>query len=116
MLYEAVCGFLSIPVGRDIDGLIPDPVVPEIKIDPAAYSMEEALRKVVRQCYDIRLDDQLLRQMLSQPEPDRGVYFQKLRAEYRIRREFFNTTVSLPGSAYDVSRVLQLLGCKVKQE
>ena len=70
--------------------------MPEIKIDVMKLSFEQALREIVKECYDIRLDDQLLRQLAALPETERGKYFQKLRAEYRIRREFFNFTVSLP--------------------
>jgi erythronate-4-phosphate dehydrogenase len=114
--YEAVCRFLSLPVGNDIDGLVPAPAVPEIKIEKTKVSLEEALGEIVRNCYDIRLDDRLLRQMVSIPEAECGRYFQKLRAEYRIRREFFNSTVSLPDNAKEIYNVLHLLGFKVKNQ
>ncbi len=116
MNYEAVCGFLSLPIDRDINSLVPDPALPEIKIDTTKLSNEQALREIVKECYDIRLDDRLLRQLISIPEKDRGKYFQKLRAEYRVRREFFNSAVSLPNKAKEITDVLRLLGFKVKNE
>jgi erythronate-4-phosphate dehydrogenase len=116
MNYEAVCRFLSLPIDRDINSLVPDPALPEIKIDTTKLSNEQALREIVKECYDIRLDDRLLRQLISIPEKDRGKYFQKLRAEYRVRREFFNSTVSLPNKAKEITDVLRLLGFKVKNE
>lgn len=113
MNYEAVCRFLSLPIDRDINALVPDPTVPEIKMDPVKLSIEQALREIVKECYDIRLDDRLLRHLVSVPETERGTYFQKLRAEYRTRREFFNSTVSLPNNAAEISDKLRLLGFKV---
>jgi erythronate-4-phosphate dehydrogenase len=116
MNYEAVCRFLSLPLDRDINALVPAPVLPELKIDTVKKSCEQVLREIVKECYDIRLDDRLLRQIVSLPEIERAQYFQKLRAEYRIRREFFNTTVSLPNSAKEIFIMLQLLGFKVKNQ
>ncbi|MGD1046831.1 MAG: 4-phosphoerythronate dehydrogenase [Bacteroidota bacterium] len=119
MNYEAVCRFLSLPIERDINALVPDPALPEIKIDTLKLSTEQALYAIVKECYDIRLDDRLLRQLVSLSEKDRGKYFHKLRAEYRVRREFFNSTVSLPSkanNAKEITDVLRLLGFKVKDE
>jgi len=114
MNYEAVCRFLSLPIDIDIDTLVQDPALPEIKINTMKLSIEQTLREIVKECYDICLDDQILRQLISLPEAKRGNYFQKLRAEYRIRREFVNSTVSLPNTAKKITDVLRLLGFKVK--
>ena len=116
MNYEAVCRFLSLPVDRDIKKLVPNPALPEIKIDTTKLSSGQALRQVVKECYDICFDDRLLRKLVSIPETERGKYFQKLRAEYRVRREFITSTVSLPNKANEISDVLRLLGFKVKNE
>jgi hypothetical protein len=116
MNYEAVCRYLSLPFDRDMNTLVPDPVVPEINIDVMKLSPEQALREIVKNNYDIRLDDRLLRQLVSLPGTERGKYFQSLRAEYRIRREFFNSTVSLPDTAKGIAHTLRLLGFKVKNE
>jgi erythronate-4-phosphate dehydrogenase len=114
MNYEAVCRFLSKPIDQEINALIQGPAVSEIKIEPMHTSIENVLRDTVKQCYDINMDDRLLRQVLSLPEQDRGKYFSKLRAEYRIRREFFHSTVSVPHEEKSIAETLQLLGFKVK--
>jgi erythronate-4-phosphate dehydrogenase len=114
MNYEAVCRFLSLPIDRDINTLVTDAALPEIKIDSIKLSFEQALREIVKKCYDICFDDRLLRRLVSLPETERGKYFQKLRGEYRIRREFFNSTVSLPNREKEIADVLRLLGFKVK--
>jgi len=112
MNYEAVCRFLSLSGSMELDRLIPGPASPQIKIDAVNLSVEQTIREIVNTCYDIRLDDRQLRQLVLLPEAERGKYFQKLRAEYRIRREFFNFTVSLPNNANEISNVLRLLGLK----
>lgn len=114
MNYEAVCRFLSLPIDIDINALVPDPALPEIKINTMKLSIEQTLREIVKECYDICLDDRILRQLISLPEAKRGNYFQKLRSEYRIRREFVNSTVSLPSTGKKIADVLRLLGFKVK--
>jgi len=114
MNYEAVCRFLSLPIERDINTLVPDPALPDIKIDTLKLSVEQTLREIVKECYDIRFDDTLLRPLAALPETERGKYFQKLRAEYRVRREFFNSTVSLSDEAKEITPVLRLLGFNVK--
>jgi erythronate-4-phosphate dehydrogenase len=116
MNYEAVCRFLSFPVHQDMKTLVPDPAQQEIKIDTMKFSWESMLREIVKECYDICLDDRCLRSLGDVPETERGRYFQKLRAEYRIRREFFNFTVSLinkVNEAEDFTRVLRLLAFNV---
>jgi erythronate-4-phosphate dehydrogenase len=114
MNYEAVCRFLSLPVAHDIDGLVPVPADANITIETNGHPVEQILLEIIKKSYDIRFDDTMLREMLARPEAERSKYFQKLRAEYRIRREFFNSTVTLPAQTPDLSHVLSRLGFKVK--
>ena len=114
--YEAVCRFLSIPIDRDVKYTLCRIQLPKIKIDMSEFSFEQTLYKIIKECYDILLDDQSLRQLMPLPEEERRNYFQKLRAEYRIRREFFNYSVCLPDKAKEIANVIRLLGFKVKDE
>ncbi len=113
MNYEAVCRFLGRPQDQKIDTLIPESDLPVIRIAGIQLSEQQALRDIVKQCYDITVDDQLLRQLFSYPEKERAQYFSRLRTEYRIRREFFNYSVCVDNSAMSLFNVLQLLGFKV---
>jgi erythronate-4-phosphate dehydrogenase len=113
MNYEAVCRFLSKPIDLEINASLLDPVEREIKVDKVHGQVQQALRDIVKQCYDINTDDRLLRQVVSLPEGERGKYFSRLRTEYRIRREFFNYTVHMDNTFKDLYNVLQLLGFKV---
>jgi erythronate-4-phosphate dehydrogenase len=114
MNYEAVCRFLSKSIEQEINKLVPDPALPEIKIKTIQSPIEQLLRNVVKNCYDINLDDRLLRHIISLEKQERGKYFSKLRAEYRVRREFFNAAVSLSDKAKNIAELLQQLGFNVK--
>jgi erythronate-4-phosphate dehydrogenase len=128
IIFEAVCHFLSKSVDRSINALMPDPILPEISVGNDRTSKEqesvpsgEVLRDIVKQCYDICIDDRLLRKIVLLSEQDRKEYFSRLRANYRIRREFINRTVFVPNELRDSSlreinivEVLGLLGFKVK--
>jgi erythronate-4-phosphate dehydrogenase len=113
--YEAVCKYLSLPTDLKIDASLLDSNIQEITVPKISGSKEEILRDIVKQCYDITLDDKLLRQIKTVPEQERGRYFSRLRTEYRIRREFFNSEISLSKTSEYLSHVLQLLGFKIKK-
>jgi len=113
MNYEAVCRFLSKPIDLEINASLLDPDTQEIKIDQVHGQIHQALRDIVKQCYDINADDRLLRHVISIPEAERGKYFSRLRTEYRIRREFFNYTVYVNNGTKELLDVLKFLGFKV---
>jgi erythronate-4-phosphate dehydrogenase len=110
MVYEEVCRFLKVPVERvapsadeRIDGA-------EITIPEHVTSEQDALQAVLRQAYDIELDDRMLRQVITLVEGERRQYFMRLRTEYRIRREFFNRVVALLPRQQAFRGVLHALG------
>jgi erythronate-4-phosphate dehydrogenase len=84
---------------------MPPPAIPEIELDArprseaGAYCGEEALREAALKVYPIERDDAALRKLGGLPPADQGPYFDRLRAEYPVRREFQNTTVRLRGPA-----------------
>ena len=96
MLYHAVCRFLGIEPTWTPDDLLPPPLVPEIRLDPAGLSEEAALWRIVRPVYDIEADDQRLRAGAATDPQARGRHFEQLRENYPIRREFRFTRVTLP--------------------
>jgi erythronate-4-phosphate dehydrogenase len=53
---------------------------------------------MIRQIYDITADCAALRKIVSAPDGI-GANFDKLRAEYPVRREFFNTKLALRGAS-----------------
>ena len=93
MIYEAACRFLQVEPTWDAQAQLPRPPHPCIDLTGAEGSGEDLLRKAVLTVYDIEADDARLRHLLSMQEAERGPYFDRLRREYPVRREFTNTTI-----------------------
>ena len=93
---------------------IPAPEITDIRVAPDPLPPEDILRKVVTACYDIRVDDELLRRAAALPAEKRPDYFRGLRAEYRVRREFSNVTVHLPRAHEGLGKSLAALGFRFK--
>jgi erythronate-4-phosphate dehydrogenase len=114
MIYHALCEHLGVePVWTEWEKL-PAPKSPRISLPAQGGSTEDALRTTVAQCYDIELDDKLLRGMLAHPEDRRASYFMGLRTGYRMRREFHATTVNVPPGHRGIGDTLNALGFKVR--
>jgi erythronate-4-phosphate dehydrogenase len=91
MLYEAACRKIgSDPVFRPT---LPAPPVPRVKVTEPG---EDGLRQAVLAVYDIEADDAALRRLANLPVAEQGPYFDRLRKEYPVRREFMNTVVEAP--------------------
>ncbi len=104
MIYEAACRFFGITPGWQ--PTLPAPPVPRIEVSVGRGEQDdEVLRRVVRQVYDITADDQRLRMDVRQ--------FDKLRAEYPIRREFFNTALILRGATGNLEQNFAALGFRL---
>jgi erythronate-4-phosphate dehydrogenase len=108
MLYKALCEFLGMEASWS--------EVPFVKREMEPLSLSESssptrqLDDLVRQCYDIRRDDQDLRRVFELPRREQGGYFDSLRKAYRIRREFGSFQVSEAGLKKDILKRLRQLG------
>ena len=101
MIYEAACRFLG--AKPEWEPQMPAPLVPRIEMSVSSgEDDEEVLRRVVRRVYEIEADDAALRKRVRE--------FDRLRAEYPVRREFFNTELVLRGAGDSVRRKLTALG------
>ncbi len=110
MIYHALCRHLEVqPTWAGWDRL-PEPAASRISLPEQGGRREEILRRTVAQCYDIELDDRLLREMLAVPDDRRASYFMRLRTGYRMRREFFATMVKVPPTQREIGNVLRALG------
>lgn len=103
MIYEAACKFFGLPT--QWRPVLPPPPVPQVQCDATGLDDEEALWQIVRQVYDIAADDAALR---AAPQE-----FDRLRAEYPVRREFFNTTVRLRNAGDSLCEKCAALGFKL---
>jgi erythronate-4-phosphate dehydrogenase len=114
MIYHTLCSHLDVQPTWTGSDKLPAPLASSIPLLGQAGMGEAILRKTVAQCYDIGLDDRLLREMLALSEDHRASYFMKLRTGYRVRREFFATTVDVPPSQREIGNTLKALGFKVR--
>jgi len=103
MIYEAAC---------KCSGIVPAwqpqlPPAPVSHMEARVEGMddEDALRGIIRKVYDITADDAALRANPKQ--------FDKLRADYPVRREFFNTTLTLRDASDSLRRKLGALGFRL---
>jgi hypothetical protein len=66
---------------------------------------------IINTLYDIKKDDEKLRQIITKDVERQGAYFDTLRKNYHIRREFQNTVVSTGNK--NLKNILAGLGFKV---
>jgi len=112
MVYEAACKHLGMPARwkapKDLLRLWRDKPTPEFPLVTIEgrinQEIETIVARLVEQVYDIEKDDGDLRRMFGLSYEQRGCYFDRLRKEYPIRREFFNTTVKLPDAPEGIIR------------
>ncbi len=94
------------------------PLMPEIKnahIDyPESGSPEKSLDNLISKIYNIRGDDQRLRAIFD--KNNSGSYFDSLRKNYPVRREFSNYTVSINKKLKKDIKILNALRFKLKED
>jgi erythronate-4-phosphate dehydrogenase len=95
MIYRAACAFLGRKPDWSPARCMPPPLIPEIELQPRPAEPEESLREAVLRVCPIERDDAALRKLAGLPPAEQGPYFDRLRAEYPVRREFQNTTIRL---------------------
>jgi erythronate-4-phosphate dehydrogenase len=113
MIYRAACEFLGVKETWDPKPLMPPPLCPRIELDATGIGDEDALRLIVPRMYDVCADDASLRKIADLPESERGPYFDRLRSDYPVRREFFNTEVRLAAGAEKLRRKIAALGFRM---
>jgi erythronate-4-phosphate dehydrogenase len=113
MMYAAACEFFGQAPKWTPGKSLPKPPIERIVVSDTGDSPEETLRKIINQCYAIECDDRLLRDITTIPGDGVRSYFANLRAEYGVRREFYNTTIELPAALASMEVVVKSLGFSV---
>jgi erythronate-4-phosphate dehydrogenase len=112
MIYRAVCAHFGLAVQWEEGGELP----PGESLDLSAMDDSDpvaCLGKAVFQSYDIRRDDRRLRELLTLAPAQAPAYFDRLRKEYPVRREFSATTLRLGRSHAALRPVFEGLGFNV---
>ncbi|MBU4198981.1 MAG: 4-phosphoerythronate dehydrogenase [Verrucomicrobia bacterium] len=113
MVYREACRFLGVAPTWTPDGLLPPPLVPEIRLATLDRPEEALLDDIARQVYDIEADDRRLREIAGREPQGRAEDFEQQRQDYPIRREFRFTRIVLPSSAPSLEGKLRGLGFEV---
>ena len=113
MIYEAACKHFGIEPKHTTEDFLPAAEVPSIEIDPPAADEQTILHDTVQQVYVINRDDFNTREILIVPEDERGKWFDDLRKNYAVRREFQNTQITLSTSDDALKAKLNGIGFKV---
>ncbi len=92
MLYRALCGELDLEPDVDIESLKPKPGVQDITVHDIS-NFNESLLSIVKKVYDITEDDRKLRGIFSLHDSEHAEYFDDLRKNYPVRREFYTVKV-----------------------
>lgn len=116
MIYNAVCKYFDLKPEFDVNSFLPDPIVPQLKIDSSQADQQKALLDAVMKIYDIKQDDSKTRQLLNLPTGKKCSLFTQLRKEYPVRREFQNTQIVLQNSSAKLAEKLSGIGFKVTNE
>ncbi|MCF7848944.1 MAG: 4-phosphoerythronate dehydrogenase [Kiritimatiellales bacterium] len=111
-VYNELCHFFEIVRKWDVSVSLPVPEVPKVAIDASGLDDETALHEIVKQVYDIELDDANIREAAVKNDAARAKNFDALRATYRVRREFMNTTVDAQNASVELKGKIQALGFK----
>ncbi len=103
IIYDSLCNYLNIhPTWSPVLPKISDN---EIKIDYDG-NLTNALYKILNKVYPIKEDDNGLRKAVQMDSKDRAVYFDKLRKNYPLRREFSNYKIKVTNADAKFVKVL----------
>jgi erythronate-4-phosphate dehydrogenase len=112
MIYNALCNY----TGKALSW---EPALPEVEnievVLENIKSDELKLYNFLRTFYDIEGDDMRMRNMIKIKQEERGNYFDRLRKEYPLRREFANYTIKLIKEEHQLKKVLETLRFKVRE-
>jgi erythronate-4-phosphate dehydrogenase len=119
MIYKAACEYFGFKAKFDVEDFLPEPEIQRLKINLNSGSEQEVLRRVVEKIYKINEDDLKFRRILDVPAQKRGKFFDDLRKNYPVRREFQNTQVILTKeskeSTENLAKKLEGIGFKIKK-
>ncbi len=111
MIYDALCRFTN--QLNDWEPKLP-PIENNVIDVSSVKSIEEKLHLIFKQIYDIEKDDSEIRKMIEMNENMYAAYFDKLRKNYHLRREFNNYTVIIEPADKKLGEILRRFRFKVQ--
>ena len=114
MIYEAACEYFGVEVKLGAEDFLPEPAVGNLIVDGSSGGEQDVAAGAVREVYDIVGDDAKMRRVADEPEEKRGAFFDELRKNYPVRREFQNTKVVLINGSESLAGKLEGIGFEVE--
>ena len=112
MIYRSACDWFGLTGRWRAADYLPAGSTVEFS-GPGETSVTAMLRAAVFSTYDIRADDTRLRAMLTLPAGEQPAFFDQLRKDYPVRREFSTTSVLVDNADNECEPILRRLGFPV---
>jgi erythronate-4-phosphate dehydrogenase len=114
MIYESACNFLKMKPLHRINDFLPTPPTPSIDLNAVSGDYQTVIQHLTKKIYNIEADDARMRQILKTPPQEQGKFFDKLRKDYPVRREFQNTIINFSHQNEVLSNKLTGIGFNIK--
>ncbi|MEE4311710.1 MAG: 4-phosphoerythronate dehydrogenase PdxB, partial [candidate division KSB1 bacterium] len=113
MIYQAICGFTNNAPEWHPSTSLPKVQGSLLEAPAIVQNFEDALYGIIRQVYDIEQDDASLRRLSEHDGEKSGDYFDRLRKEYPVRREFHNYQIHSTEFDSALEHCLESLGFRI---
>jgi erythronate-4-phosphate dehydrogenase len=111
MIYDSLCKYLG--VQATWQPVLPKIIKSELNI-PNGFNDEEKFYRLFSSIYDLENDDKKLREISNIKINEQPSYFDRLRKEYPVRREFSNYTITISEIDKSYKPILESFRFKVK--
>lgn len=115
MIYLAACKHFGLTPEWSMEQALPPSTVPKLELSTEGRSVCEVVLDAVAAVYDIDRDDRALRRITEVPPEEQGKYFDRLRKEYPVRREFERTTITLVPYSEEIAAALSGLTFRIEE-
>jgi erythronate-4-phosphate dehydrogenase len=116
MIYNAACEHFGLKPKCKIDDFLPPPAVSQIAIEKVDADWQQILYDTVQQVYCINRDDFNTREIATVEPAKRSRFFDDLRKNYPVRREFQNTTITLKQPCPALAKKIAGIGFQTQKD
>ena len=110
MIYNALCNYLNVEQKFDLKNDFIEGSDLKLLDFPEP---EKSLNNLVSKIYNIKADDDLMREMINKTKAEKVFYFESLRKDYPLRREFTNYKISIAKEKSYLKNTLEQLRFKI---
>jgi len=111
-VHNALCRFLGVASAWNMHDHLPSPE-PSLMHMRGGGDARTCLQQAVRTLYDIRADDERLRQLLTLPVTARSAAFVRLRRHYPVRRAWHISAVHFDPADREIRKLASAIGLRV---